>query len=114
MANKKEEQKRVNRIFAVNINMFLYIGIALLLLTIVLSKTVPSIPALVTTILYIFAICSLVFYMFEIQYRRRTGDVHDEKARKKAMEYEPKSAVSKGKKDAGKGKVASRGASRRK
>jgi uncharacterized membrane protein len=114
MTNKKEEQKRISRIFSVNINTFLYIGAALLLLTIALSKAFPSIPTFVTTILYILAICSFIFYMLEIQYRRRTGDVHDEKARKKAMEYEPKSSSSKNNNDAGKGTKTAKSKTKRK
>ena len=62
---------------AVNINGFLYLGVILVAATAVLSNVFPAIPKAVTAILYVVGVIALVLYMWEIQYRRRTGDYHD-------------------------------------
>lgn len=69
---KKTSQK------SININSFLYLGVALIVITTVLNLLIESIPSGVLTVLYLMGILALVLYMWEIQYRRRTGDYNDE------------------------------------
>ena len=69
---KKTSQK------SININAFLYLGVALIVITTVLNLLIESIPSGVLTVLYLMGILALVLYMWEIQYRRRTGDYNDE------------------------------------
>jgi len=62
----------------ININMFLYIGVALIVIASTIQITLPNVPSVVSNVLYIVGILSFIVYMFEIQYRRRTGDERDD------------------------------------
>lgn len=62
----------------ININSFLWLGIALVVGTAVLSRVIKGMPVWLSTALYLVGICAFLFYMLEIQYRRRTGDYHDD------------------------------------
>ena len=66
----------------ININGFLYLGIVVIVATAVLGRFI-DIPKGVSSILYLVGIIALVLYMWEIQYRRRTGDYNDEGTSKK-------------------------------
>lgn len=74
--NKKPAVKEAN------INSFLALGIVLVAIGAILGAVVPGIPSVIPTILYIVGILALILYMWEIQYRRRTGDYRDEGAPK--------------------------------
>ena len=69
----------------ININGFLYLGIVVIVATAVLGRFI-DIPKGVSSILYLVGIIALVLYMWEIQYRRRTGDYNDEGAGKKGKQ----------------------------
>lgn len=75
-------KQRKNSANPININGFLYLGIALIAATAILSR-VFTIPKGIASILYVIGIIALVLYMWEIQYRRRTGDYNDEGPGKK-------------------------------
>lgn len=62
----------------VNINSFLLLGIIIVAAAAVLNAVFPDWPKGIFTILYVVGILALIMYMWEIQYRRRTGDYNDE------------------------------------
>lgn len=75
-------KQRKNSANPININGFLYLGIALIAATAVLGR-IFTIPKGISSILYAVGIVALILYMWEIQYRRRTGDYNDEGTGKK-------------------------------
>jgi len=78
-----------------DIDQLLWVGIFVIIVASVCQHYYPDIPSIVYTFSYLFAILCLVVYMFEIQYRRRTGDDRDEK---QTGERRPRNAKKKNRK----------------
>jgi Fe2+ transport system protein B len=70
--------KKKNTVKSANINSFLLLGVVLVGAAVAIGAFFPQAPSVVSTVLYIMGVTAFVLYMWEIQYRRRTGDYNDE------------------------------------
>jgi membrane protein implicated in regulation of membrane protease activity len=75
---KNTPPKKGARNASIDINSFLVLGVVLVAAAAILGAVVPGFPKAVGNIMYLIGALALVLYMWEIQYRRRTGDYHDE------------------------------------
>ncbi len=75
---KNTPPKKGKRNASIDINSFLALGIVLVAAAAILSAVVSGFPKAVGNIMYLMGALALILYMWEIQYRRRTGDYHDE------------------------------------
>lgn len=67
---KKKKKKTMKEISMVPM---LYLGIVLILLTLILGKVFPNMPSGISTILYLMGIIALVVYMIQVAFEKRTG-----------------------------------------
>ena len=74
----RPSQGRRPPIKTANINSFLVLGIVLVAAAALLGSFFPAWPKIIFTIMYIMGVLALILYMWEIQYRRRTGDYNAE------------------------------------
>ena len=70
MANNKRKKRDIKN---VDLTPLLYFGLVLIVVGVVISKLFPSLPELVTTIVYLAGMLALVIYMWQCMYERRTG-----------------------------------------
>lgn len=67
---QKKKKKPVKEISMVPL---LYLGIILILITLVLGKIFPNMPSGINTVLYLMGIVALVVYMLQVAFEKRTG-----------------------------------------
>lgn len=67
---QKKKKKPVKEISMVPL---LYLGIILILITLVLGKIFPNMPSGISTVLYLMGIVALVVYMLQVAFEKRTG-----------------------------------------
>ena len=67
---QKKKKKPVKEISMVPL---LYLGIILILITLILGKIFPNMPSGINTVLYLMGIVALVVYMLQVAFEKRTG-----------------------------------------
>lgn len=67
---QKKKKKPVKEISMVPL---LYLGIILILITLILGRIFPNMPSGINTVLYLMGIVALVVYMLQVAFEKRTG-----------------------------------------
>lgn len=66
----KSKKKQVKEISMLPL---LYLGIILIIVTIILGSIFPNMPSGISTVLYLMGVVALIVYMLQVAFEKRTG-----------------------------------------
>ncbi|MDO4816112.1 MAG: hypothetical protein Q4A83_05855 [Bacillota bacterium] len=73
VTDRSQPKKKKRQLKEISFTPLLIMGIIFILITLILGEVFPNIPSAVTNILYLIGILSLVVYMIQIAFEKRTG-----------------------------------------
>ncbi|MCF0138482.1 MAG: hypothetical protein HUJ66_08995 [Oscillospiraceae bacterium] len=71
MANNKVKSKKNQK--KISLKPFLFIGVGIIVVNMILGELIPKMPLGLTNVLYIFGILALLLYMMQFAFENRTG-----------------------------------------